>query len=136
MGIVRRLTDDAVYVAVNSDYDALPEDDIIDVDSSGGVVQVTMPEVKLAAQAILTVLGGADIVNDEGFTLVNAAGTSIVFKYNVDAGGVTGEDVAIAINSADTPTQVGTATQAGVNGHASFTATVSVADVTVKQAKL
>jgi len=134
MGIVRRLTDDAVYIAISDDYLAVPSDDIIDVDTSSKAIQVTLPEIVLAAQSILTVLGGADLVNDEGFTLVNAAGTSVVFKYNIDGGGVSGEDVAIAINSADTPTQVGTKTATDIDGHASFTATSSVAAVTAVQA--
>lgn len=133
MSIVRRLTDDAVYISVSDDYSALPSDDIIDVDTSAKAIQVTLPEIKLAAQAILTCLAGGDIINDEGFTLTNGAGTGIVFKYNVDGGGVSGEDVAIAINSTDTPTQVATATATAVNGHASFSATSSAALVTAVQ---
>ena len=91
--------------------------------------------VKSKASCDLTAVAGSAIINDEGFTLTTIGNSSVVFKFSVDAGAVTGEDVTISINSADTPDQVAAAIQATVDSHADFEASAVANIVTIDQAE-
>ncbi len=83
--------------------------------------------------AVIVAIPANDIVNDEGFTLVNNANVSKVYKFKVESGEVTGEDYIVQIYDDDTATEVATAINTYINASGWFVAERSEAVVTVTQ---
>ena len=86
------------------------------------------------ATATLTAVAAASILNNEGFTLVDTLGNSVVFKFSKDGGAVTGQTVTVAITTGMSADQIAAAINASVTAYATFRSTVLLNVVSIVQA--
>jgi len=104
----------------------------VDVDIVGAMNAILDPGAPgIKASCEIVCVDESSISNNEGFTLRRFGGTTNVFKFSVDGGGVTGEDYTVSITGGDSDWEVADAISAAINGVDSYWAASSPGETEV-----